>query len=46
VTVLRDGRHVSTRAIGEHTHDSLIQDMIGGRSTISFRVLAARRRVP
>jgi ribose transport system ATP-binding protein len=29
VTVLRDGRHVSTRAIGEHTHQSLIRDMIG-----------------
>jgi ABC-type sugar transport system ATPase subunit len=31
VTVLRDGRHISTRPIGEHTHDSLIQDMIGRR---------------
>ena len=29
VTVLRDGRHVSTKPIGEHTHDSLIHDMIG-----------------
>ncbi|MCB1495084.1 MAG: sugar ABC transporter ATP-binding protein [Bauldia sp.] len=29
VTVLRDGRHISTRPIGEHTHDTLIQDMIG-----------------
>jgi ribose transport system ATP-binding protein len=29
--VLRDGRHISTRAIGEVTHDSLIQDMIGRR---------------
>ncbi|MDR3372127.1 MAG: sugar ABC transporter ATP-binding protein [Ancalomicrobiaceae bacterium] len=31
VTVLRDGRHISTRPIGEHTDDSLIQDMIGRR---------------
>ena len=31
VTVLRDGRHVSTRPIGDHTHASLIQDMIGRR---------------
>ena len=31
VTVLRDGRHISTKPIGEHTHDSLIQDMIGRR---------------
>jgi ABC-type sugar transport system ATPase subunit len=31
VTVLRDGRHISTRPIGEHTHDTLIQDMIGRR---------------
>ena len=31
VTVLRDGRHISTRPIGEHTNDSLIQDMIGRR---------------
>ncbi|MER8864882.1 sugar ABC transporter ATP-binding protein [Mesorhizobium sp. M0751] len=31
VTVLRDGRHVSTRPISEHTNDTLIQDMIGRR---------------
>ena len=31
VTVLRDGRHISTKAISDHTHDSLIQDMIGRR---------------
>jgi ABC-type sugar transport system ATPase subunit len=31
VTVLRDGRHISTKPIGRHTHDSLIQDMIGRR---------------
>ncbi|ABM59314.1 sugar ABC transporter ATP-binding protein [Verminephrobacter eiseniae] len=31
VTVLRDGRHVSTRPIGEHSNDTLIQDMIGRR---------------
>jgi ribose transport system ATP-binding protein len=31
VTVLRDGRHISTKPVGEHTHDSLIQDMIGRR---------------
>src|SRR6218665_715205 len=29
VTVLRDGRHVSTPPIGEHTNDTLIHDMIG-----------------
>lgn len=29
VTVLRDGRHVSTRPNAEHTEDSLIHDMIG-----------------
>ncbi len=31
VTVLRDGRNVSTRPIGDHTNDTLIQDMIGRR---------------
>ncbi|TPK66795.1 sugar ABC transporter ATP-binding protein [Mesorhizobium sp. B2-4-15] len=31
VTVLRDGRHISTKPIGEHTSDTLIQDMIGRR---------------
>lgn len=31
VTVLRDGRHISTKPIGEHTHDTLVQDMIGRR---------------
>jgi ABC-type sugar transport system ATPase subunit len=31
VTVLRDGRHISTKPIGQHTSDSLIQDMIGRR---------------
>ena len=31
VTVLRDGRHISTRPIGEHTNETLIQDMIGRR---------------
>jgi ribose transport system ATP-binding protein len=31
VTVLRDGRHISTRPKAEHTEDSLIQDMIGRR---------------
>jgi ABC-type sugar transport system ATPase subunit len=31
VTVLRDGRHVSTRPKAEHTESSLIQDMIGRR---------------
>lgn len=29
VTVLRDGQHISTRPVGEHTEDSLIRDMIG-----------------
>ncbi|HEY0918751.1 sugar ABC transporter ATP-binding protein [Devosia sp.] len=31
VTVLRDGHHISTTPVREHTHDSLIQDMIGRR---------------
>ena len=31
VTVLRDGRHISTKSIKEHTNDILIQDMIGRR---------------
>jgi ABC-type sugar transport system ATPase subunit len=31
VTVLRDGRHISTRLVAEHTSASLIQDMIGRR---------------
>jgi ribose transport system ATP-binding protein len=31
VTVLRDGRHISTRPVSEHTSDTLIQDMIGRR---------------
>jgi ABC-type sugar transport system ATPase subunit len=31
VTVLRDGRHISTKPTSEHTHDSLIHDMIGRR---------------
>ncbi len=31
VTVLRDGRHISTKPIGEHANDTLIQDMIGRR---------------
>jgi ABC-type sugar transport system ATPase subunit len=31
VTVLRDGRHISTMPVSRHTHDSLIQDMIGRR---------------
>ncbi|WP_421723133.1 sugar ABC transporter ATP-binding protein [Bauldia sp.] len=31
VTVLRDGRHISTKPIGEHTNDTLIEDMIGRR---------------
>ncbi|MEO5757661.1 MAG: sugar ABC transporter ATP-binding protein [Mesorhizobium sp.] len=31
VTVLRDGKHISTKPIGEHTNDTLIQDMIGRR---------------
>jgi ABC-type sugar transport system ATPase subunit len=31
VTVLRDGRHISTKPISQHTNDTLIQDMIGRR---------------
>ena len=31
VTVLRDGRHISTKPVSEHTNDTLIQDMIGRR---------------
>ena len=29
VTVLRDGRHISTKPIADHTNETLIQDMIG-----------------
>jgi ABC-type sugar transport system ATPase subunit len=36
VTVLRDGRRISTKPIGEHTEDSLIQDMIGRRIDTLF----------
>ncbi|WP_434723503.1 sugar ABC transporter ATP-binding protein [Mesorhizobium sp. RIZ17] len=36
VTVLRDGRHISTKPIGEHTNDTLIQDMIGRRIDTLF----------
>jgi ABC-type sugar transport system ATPase subunit len=44
VTVLRDGRHISTKPIGEHTNDSLIQDMIGRRIENLFpRARAAAR---
>ena len=31
VTVLRDGRHISTKSVSEQTSDTLIQDMIGRR---------------
>jgi ABC-type sugar transport system ATPase subunit len=31
VTVLRDGRHISTKPVAAHTNDTLIQDMIGRR---------------
>jgi ribose transport system ATP-binding protein len=31
VTVLRDGRHISTKPVSEHTNDTLIHDMIGRR---------------
>ncbi len=29
VTVLRDGRHISTRPIAEVSHDSMVKDMVG-----------------
>lgn len=29
VTVLRDGKHISTRPIGEVTHDGMVRDMVG-----------------
>jgi rhamnose transport system ATP-binding protein len=29
VTVLRDGRHISTRPIAEVTHDGMVRDMVG-----------------
>jgi rhamnose transport system ATP-binding protein len=29
VTVLRDGRHISTRPIAQVTHDSMVRDMVG-----------------
>jgi ribose transport system ATP-binding protein len=36
VTVLRDGRHISTKPVSQHTADSLIQDMIGRRIEFLF----------
>ncbi len=36
VTVLRDGRHISTKPIAEHTNDTLVQDMIGRRIETLF----------
>jgi rhamnose transport system ATP-binding protein len=29
VTVLRDGRHISTRPVAEVTHDGMVRDMVG-----------------
>ncbi len=44
VTVLRDGRHISTKPIGAHSNDSLIQDMIGRRIESLFpRIRGAAR---
>jgi ribose transport system ATP-binding protein len=48
VTVLRDGRHISTMPKTQHTHDSLIQNMIGRRIDNLFprsRTAAAGRIV-
>ena len=36
VTVLRDGRHISTRPVGEHDEASLIHDMIGRPIEVLF----------
>ena len=36
VTVLRDGRHISTRPIGEVTADGLIADMVGREASDFF----------
>ena len=36
VTVLRDGRRITTKPISDHTEDSLIQDMIGRRIETLF----------
>ena len=36
VTVLRDGRLISTRPVGEHDEDSLIHDMIGRPIDVLF----------
>jgi len=40
ITVLRDGRHISTRAVGEVTEVSLIRDMVGRDLSDFFRRVA------
>ena len=42
VTVLRDGRVVETRPMGEYGHDSLIQSMVGRPSRTSTRASGTR----
>jgi rhamnose transport system ATP-binding protein len=37
VTVLRDGRHISTKPIADVTHDSMVKDMVG-RAIDNFTV--------
>jgi rhamnose transport system ATP-binding protein len=39
VTVLRDGKHISTRPIAEVTHDGMVRDMVG-RNIDAFAVKA------
>ena len=43
VTVLRDGRHISTGPVADHTEDSLIQDMIGRKIDALFPPTRTRR---
>ena len=37
VTVLRDGSRISTRPLGEVTHDSLVREMVGGLVEVTRR---------
>lgn len=40
VTVMRDGKHISSRAIADATHDGMVRDMVG-RAIESFAVKSA-----
>jgi ribose transport system ATP-binding protein len=46
VTVLRDGNWISTRPVGEVTHDSLVREMVGGVVEASRRDGAPANRPP